>query len=209
MKKLIVNIVVALCAVGAFAAQQQKKQAAEPEPEMLKFGGEGKVAVVNACDAPTNALDFALRKIANLMMFNYEIQKGEWKLAEAQKCFDAAKANVAIFVIKDKSLPISLVAMESKWGVVNAEGLDEKSLMRETMRVATVVLGGASSKYTASTMRPVFSKEDLANKTGDLITFDSIMAISPYLSVLGIKPYQMMTREDAIAEGLIKADAKK
>ena len=92
---------------------------------------------------------------------------------------------------------------------MNAEGLDAADVSKETLRVATVVLGGASSKYAASTMRPVFSKDDLAKKAGDIVTFDSIMAISTYLSALGIKPYQMMTREDAIEEGLIKADTKK
>lgn len=178
-------------------------------PEMVKVGGEGKVAIVNACDAPTAALDVALRKVSNLLMINFEFQKGEWRLADAQKCFDATKANAAVFIVKDKTLPMSLVAMEAKWGVVNAEGLDEKGVMREALRVATIVLGGASSKYPASTMRPVFSRDDLATKSGDLITFDSIMAISTYLPSLGIKPYQMMTREEAIEEGLIKADAKK
>ena len=178
-------------------------------PEMVKLGGVGKVAVVNTCDAPTDALDVALRKVTNLLMISYEIKKGEWKLAEAQKCFDAAKASAAVFIVKDATLPMSLIAMESKWGVVNAEGLDAACVSKEVLRVMTVILGGASSKYTASTMRPVFSKDDLAKKAGDIVTFDSIMAISTYLPELGIKPYQMMTREDAIAEGLIKADAKK
>lgn len=178
-------------------------------PEMVKLGGQGMVAIVNTCDAPTDALDVSLRKVTNLLMINYEIKKGEWKLAEAQKCFDAARANVAVFVVKDAALPMSLIAMESKWGVVNAEGLDAACVSKEVLRVLTVILGGASSKYTASTMRPVFSKDDLAKKAGDIVTFDSIMAISTYLPELGIKPYQMMSREDAIAEGLIKADAKK
>lgn len=178
-------------------------------PEMVKLGGEGKVAVVNTCGAPTDALAVSLRKVTNLLMINYEIKKGEWKLAEAQKCFEATKANAAVFIVKDAALPMSLVAMEAKWGVVNAEGLDAACVSKEVLRVMTVILGGASSKYTASTMRPVFTKDDLAKKAGDIVTFDSIMSISTYLPELGIKPYQMMTREDAIAEGLIKADAKK
>lgn len=177
--------------------------------EMVKLGGEGKVAVVNTCDAPTDALDVSLRKVTNLLMISYEIKKGEWKLAEAQKCFEATKANAAVFIVKDATLPMSLIAMEAKWGVVNAEGLDAACVSKEVLRVMTVILGGASSKYTASTMRPVFTKDDLAKKAGDIVTFDSIMSISTYLPELGIKPYQMMTREDAIAEGLIKADAKK
>jgi len=175
---------------------------------LLKIGGEGKFAIVNTCDAPTAQIDIALRKACGMLMINYEFQKGSWSFADAQKCFDATKANVAVFVVKDKSLPMSLIAMESKWGVVNAEGLDEKGVMKETLRVVTVLLGGASSKYPASTMRPVLNKAGLA-KAGEIVTFDSIMNISGYLPELGIKPYQLMSREDAIEEGLIKAEVKK
>lgn len=183
-------------------------------PEMVKVGGEGKIAIVNTCEAPTEALNVALRKVCNMLMINFEIKKGgAWTLANAQKCFDDAKASAAVFIVKDPALPMSLVAMESKWGIVNSAGLDESGVMKETLRVATLVLGGAASRYTASSMRPVFSKEDLAKKAGEIVTFDSIMAISNYLPDLGIKPYQMMDRQDAIAEGLIKdekpAEAKK
>jgi hypothetical protein len=197
MKRLFV--IVALCAVAASTH-------AASSNERIKIGGEGKVAFVNACNAPTEALVTAANKIGNMLMINIEVTKGTWKLAEAQKCIDATGANAAVFVVKDEMLPLSLVSLEAKWGVVNAAGLDGKSIEKETLRVATMILGGAASKYSASSMRPVFSKEDLAKKAGDIVTFDSIIAISSYLPELGIKPYRMMTRDDAIEEGLIKAD---
>lgn len=176
------------------------------EPELIKVGGKGKVAVVDTCNAPSAALGIAKQKIGDLMMIEFETQKGEWRLSDAKKCFEATKANAAVFIVKDKSLPLSLIALEEKWGVVNAEGLNEDQLAKETLRVATVVLGGATSKYPASSMRPVFSKDDLSKKAGNIVTFDSIIAISNYLSDLGIEPFQMMTREDAIAEGLVKGE---
>lgn len=172
--------------------------------ELLKLGGEGKIAVVNACEAPTAPLDTAVKKIGNLLMVTAETQKGAWSLADAKKAFETTQANVAVFVIKDSALPMSLIAMEAKWGVVNAEGLSEKGLEKEVLRVSTVLLGGAASKYPASTMRPVFSPEDLDKKAGEVMTFDSLMSIFTYLPDLGLKQYQMMTREDAIEEGLIK-----
>lgn len=183
-------------------------QAADDNDTLVKIGGKGKVAFVNTCEAPTDALDASLKKLSEILMIDLVIQKGGWTLADAQKNFDSAGANTAIFIVKDKTLPMSLIAMESKWGVVNAEGLDATSISKEALRVATVLLGGASSRYTASTMRGVFSKEDLQKKAGEIVTFDSIMSIVNYLPSLGIEQFQMMTKADAIESGLLKDDKK-
>ncbi len=196
--------VMASMALVAFAPAAS---AGDPQA-MVKIGGEGKVCVVNACEAPTAMTEASLKKLGNLLMIDFEMTKGAWTLATSQKDFEVTRANAAVFIVKDAALPMSLVAMEAKWGVVNAEGLDESGVSKEVLRVMTIILGGASSKYTASTMRAVFSADDLARKAGELVTFDSIMSISSYLPELGIKPYQMMSREDAIAEGLIEAKDK-
>lgn len=194
------NIVFAFALFGSLMAS------AEANNEMVKVGAEGKLAVVNTCAAPTAPIEDAVRKLGNFLMINVESKTGSWSLAEAEKSLSATGANAAVFIVKDKELPISLIAMESKWGVVNAEGLSDKSLEKEILRVAIVVLGGASSKYTASTMRPVFSAQELEAKAGEIVTFDSLMAIFSYVPEMGIKQYMMMSREDAIEEGYIKAD---
>ena len=194
-----------VCAALAATAADTKSA----KDQMVKIGGEGKVLVVNACGATAEALETAARKIGNLLMINISVENGAWSFPTAQKSFEATGANAAVFVVKDASLPISLVAMESRWGVVNADGLSDKSLEKEVLRVATVVLGGASSKYSASTMRPVFSREDLEKKAGDVVTFDSLMSIFTYLPDMGVKQYRMMSREDAIEEGLLKSDSAK
>lgn len=200
MKTLLTIVALGAFPIVANAANQS---------ERLKVGGVGKVIFVNCCNAPSNSLAAASGKIGNMLMIELEIRNGTWKFAEAQKCMDATGARAAVFIVDDTSLPMSLVAMEARWGVVNVAGLDAKGIEKETLRVATVVLGGATSKYPASSMRPVFSKEDLAKKAGDIVTFDSIMAISSCLPELGVEPYRLMTREDAIEEGLIPADADK
>ena len=198
MQRLMI-VVLCLTAGVCFAARKER----------VKVGGCGKVAVVNASAVSTNALKSAADKLANFMMVDIEVVKGEWSLKDAKKGLEATGANAAVFVIDDKTMPMSLIAMEEKWGMANANGLDEKSVEKELLRVMTVVIGGASSKYEASVMRPVFSKADLEKKAGDIVTFDSIMAIFGYLPDLGIKPYKMMSRELAIEKGLIKADQAK
>lgn len=204
IKAIVTSVVLASFAQVMFA---------EDIPEMIKVGGEGKLAIVNTCGVSSEPLEIALKKITNFLMINSEIQTNTWSLAESKQSFEQAKATAAVFVVKDKSLPMSLIAMEAKWGVVNAEGLSEKSVEKEVLRVATIILGGASSKYPASVMRPVFSADDLEKRAGDVVTFDALMAIFPNLELLGFKQFQMMSKEDVLAEGLIEAkdktDAKK
>jgi len=183
MKKVVLALV--MCAAMAASCE-----------EMVKIGGKGRLAVVDTYGAPQEAVQRAARKLENLLLITVSAEKGTWSFANAQSAFDAAKATAAVFIVKDPALPMSLVAMESKWGVVNADGLDEKGVEKELLRVATVVLGGASSKYTASSMRPVFSKEGLA-KAGDVVTFDSLMAMFTYLPEMGFKQHELVPKEDA------------
>lgn len=134
-------------------------------------------------------------------MIETETQSGKWSLSSAKDSFAATGATASVFVVKDDSLPISLIAMEARWGVVNAALLEGKTIEKEILRVAIVLLGGASSKYPASTMRPAFSREDL-NDVGDLVTIDTLMAIFPNLEKHGFKQYQMMTYREACEEGI-------
>lgn len=193
MNKLIVVCAVLVAGLG-FAG------------EKVKIPGEGKIAIVNACGVSKAPLESVVKKLEGFLMVDMEVKEGKWSLADAKSSFDAVKANAAVFVIKDKGLPLSLVAVESKWGVVNAEGLNDVEVEKETLRVLTMVLGGASSKYKTSAMRAVFSKADLA-LAGDVLAFDSLMSVFNYLPDLGVKQYRIMDREDAIEEGLIKTNA--
>ena len=198
MNRLVCSVVAAFAVWFAFGEAQN--------PAIVRVGGKGRVAFVNACDAPTGELEAMLPQVAKILQIDLGVQRGNWSLPTAQKDFEDAKASIAIFIARDKSLPMSLIAMESKWGFVNAEGLDAKCVKKEAMRVALVLLGSAASRFPASMMRPVFSREDLATKAGELLTFDSVLPLENYMPALGIEPYRLLAREDAIAEGLLKDD---
>lgn len=206
MRKPVFAIVVASMAVFAMAAPRPKqapKPVAEEPPDggMVLVNAEGKLAVVNACGHEGEAIANAVKKAGNIFMIAAEAQKRDgWSLDRAKEAFEATGANAAVFVVKDASLPISLVAIEARWGVVNANGMSDAVLGKEIMRVATLLLGGASSRYEASVMRPAFSLEDLEN-TGELATIDSLMAIFPNLKAYGFKQYEMMTFREAYESG--------
>ena len=206
MNKTMLAVAIAAIAVYAVAApkgQTVQKQVAEEPPDggMVLVNAEGKLAVVNACAREGDAIANAVKKAGNVFMIAAEAQKRDgWSLDKAKEAFDATGANAAVFVVKDASLPISLIALESRWGIVNSIGMSDAVLGKEIMRVATLLLGGASSRYESSVMRPAFSLEDL-EKIGDLATIDSLMAIFPNLKVHGFKQYEMMTFREAYESG--------
>ncbi len=206
-KPVFAAIAMVALALAAIAAPRKPvaKPAAPVEPEppdggMVLVNAEGKLAIVNACGYQGDVIANSIKKIGNVFMIVAEEQTGSWSLAEAQAAFDATKANAAVFVVKDASIPISLVALESRWGIVNAEGMNDAVLGKEIMRISTLLLGGASSKYEASVMRPAFSIDDI-EKLGELATIDSLMAIFPNLQKYGFKQFEMMTFREACESG--------
>lgn len=206
-KPMFAVIAMAALTLTAIAAPRRPvaKPAAPAEPEppdggMVLVNAEGKLAIVNACGYQGDVIANSVKKIGNVFMIVAEEQNGTWSLDKAKDAFDATKANAAVFVVKDKALPISLVALESRWGLVNAEGMNDAVLGKEIMRISTLLLGGASSKYEASVMRPAFSLEDI-EKLGELATIDSLMAIFPNLQKYGFKQFEMMTFREAYESG--------
>lgn len=198
LNRFLSGAVAAACALAfstsSFAGQEKE--------ELLKVGGKGKIAFVNAAGVDDALLKTAAERISNTFQINTEIQKGSWSLAEARKQFAATKANVAVFLVNEKTMPMSLVAIEERWGMANAAGLDDACITKQALRVATLVLGGASSRYPASVMRHVFSPEDLKNKAGSALTVDAMMAIAPNLADLGIEEFMFLDYESALDEGV-------
>lgn len=187
---------VVVCCAMALNAGSQWQQG------LVKIPGKGRVAFVNAADADGAALELAARKVGNQLMIETAVQKGSWSIASAQDDYVKAQATVAVFVVRDASLPTSLIALERKWGVVNVEGLPEKALTKEAVRVAAFLLGCGYSKYPASVLRPVFTQGAIADGTGEIITIDALMAIQPSLATLGIAPYRVINYEDALEQGI-------
>lgn len=201
------NMSCALCAVLCATCAVQRTLAEEPKIEFgptITIAGKGRFALVDAGLGDPKPLQAVARTIANFMMINVGVEKRAWTFAGASAALKDTKATAAVFVTKDKALPLSLIAMEARWGVVNAEGLTAKQVEKEVLRVSAVLLGGASSKYPASVMRPVFSTADL-DKAGELLTVDSLMAIMSNLEDNGFSSRRDMTYREACEQGVAPA----
>lgn len=195
MKKILIVGMALVFACTAFGVKR------DVAPDMVMFEGKGKLVFVNAAGIDDTQIKAAAETIGNLLSLETEVRKGEWSMATAKKGLADIGATAAVYVIKDDKLPMSLIAMEEKWGAANANGLSDEAVYKMALRVAVVVIGGASSKYPASVMRPVFSKADL-EKAGKMMTIDSLMAIDPNLKDHGFKPYQIVDYVAALEAGV-------
>lgn len=183
------------------AAFTMVSHAKDNDGGIVKIGAKGKIAIVDTTRQYGADIGIAVKKLSTMLMLNVEHNDGgQWSIAESKRAYDKTGATFAVFVVKDESLPISLLALESRWAVVNSSRLSPKLVGKEVVRMVTALLGGGYAKFPASTMRPVFSVDDLESKAGDGITFDSIMSIFPNLESLGLSQFKTMTYRDACEE---------
>lgn len=194
MKKSVSMFTVALCAACAFAD-------IAVQPSMIKIPGKGRIAFVDAADTNIRLVEAAAKKVGGQLMIEAVALKGKWSFATVQSDFAAAKSSVVVFIVKDKTLPLSLVALEGKWGLVNAAKFTDEGLSKELVRIASVVLGAAYSKYKASVLRPAFSAEEVEKNAGKIITIDTLMALQPSIESLGITQYSLKSYADALEDG--------
>ena len=162
----------------------------------IKEGGSGFFCIVNSGGVDNERpLLLAGQQLEGILMAEVRVTKGTWNLKEASIALDKIGANAAVFVVHDAELPISLIALEAKWAVVNAKGQSEEVVKKEILRVSTILLGSCYSQYKGSVMRPAFSADDLEKKVGDSLTIDVIVPLLNGFQNLGIKPYSYVELE--------------
>lgn len=192
------NVILGICLIAASCG-------ASTEEEMVQVDGRGTFVIVNASTKLGNVeIESVARSLGNIIQIKSAVTNGTWTIKSACDEMSKAKATAAVFLVENSDLPLSLVAIEEKWGMVNVVNLSGTRLNKEITRVATIVLGGASSKYKASAMRPAFSPEDLDN-VGSLVTIDSLMSIYPNLDKLGFRQCKVMEYLDALEQGVAPA----
>ena len=209
MNRLIVAITVALAAAMTFAAGNQptpKLTKAEKEHlRLVKTGGmitrqgEGKAVIVN-CQRkfPAAALSATIEPFKELLKVEMEVRDGSWKFGDGVP----ADANVAVYVVDDPKMPLSLIAPETRWGVVNVAQIDKESnLKKEVTRVAIMTFGAGVSQYKVSPMQPITSVKDLDSLVGSTLTVDVTMAMRANLEKLGLTQTKYTTYRKACMEG--------
>ena len=192
MKTLIICAATfaAVSAIGATTDATAPKQRIIPDSVLKKTGGiverkgVGKVVIVNCQERIAESLiKERTDRLARLMKCTFEVRKGAWDISTP----NAADANLAIYIVDDPKLPMSLVAAESGWGVINANGLETgERFSRQLTRVFALTAGAMCSMNIHSPMQPVFKVEDLDKLLSDNIMRDMIDAIRHNMKARGI-----------------------
>lgn len=209
MNRPIVTVAFATIAAVTFAARDQaatKLTKAEKEHlRLVKTGGmiarqgEGKAVIVN-CQRkfPTAALATTIEPFKELLKVEMEVRGGSWKFGDGVP----PGANVALYVVDDPEIPLSLIAPEARWGVVNVAQIDKESnLKKEVTRVAIMTFGAGVSQYKVSPMQPITSVKDLDSLVGSTLTVDVTMAMRANLEKLGLTQTKYTTYRKACMEG--------
>ena len=209
MHKLIVIIATAFVAASAFTAEQSEAvKLTKAEKERLRLDttggmitkkGEGKAVIVNCQRKFTDSLlTSTMDAFRDLLKVEIQVREGSWEFGDEVP----SDANVAVYVVDDPKLPLSLVAAEARWGVVNvAQIADEGNLKKEVTRVAIMTFGGGVSQYKVSPMQPVSSAKDLDAITGCTLTVDVTMSMRANLDKLGLTQTRYTTYRKACMEG--------
>lgn len=233
MKKLMFAMV-ALCAVTVFADEAAAPEAAAPKMVMgpdgqmhpvkkvdrakleaaiykrtggkLKIPGtqQGKVVYVN-CQKVADAQ--ILKEHAAFFAKELKIE-----IETVDGSFDLSKPNVqgnaSLFIIDDPMLPMSLVAPENKWAMVNIAQLKTdkdaffKARVKKQLTRGFCFLGGAvASQYPQALTECVTKAEQLDKYIDEKLPFDIMQRFATYLPGYGVTPYKLQTYKKACEEG--------
>lgn len=212
MNRIVFSVVVAF-ALAAFAVDvtapkkelTAEERARRRELMMKKTGGiidrlgEGKVVFVD-CQSRIgeSVVRERVENLHHLLKFNIEYKRGAWKMGDPLP----DGATVAIYIVDDEKLPMSLVAVEAHWGVVNTVGLSlGPRFSRELTRVVTLTIGAAQSGIKTSPMQTVSKPSDLDVLLTDGFTPDSVSQIYGNAKGLGLTRYTKTSYLRACQEG--------
>lgn len=170
----------------------------------------GCVVVFNAQKTVTSPeLSGVIKKIETKLGYKAEIREIEAvTIQDASKVKKDAKATVAVFVVEDATLPISLVSYEEHWGFVNiaklADGADKVRLFgranAETMRVLALASGAANSQFPMSLMKNLSTARALDGLDSEL-PYDVMNRMADTYNALGMTHEHKTTYRNACKEG--------
>ena len=216
MSRIVISAVVAFASAIMFADTDAKKaasnsksaqdKAARAEALLKKTGGfvsrksDGKIYFVN-CQSRISDEEIKKRvdRIRFVLKYPCEIAKGTWKIGDSKP----KDAKIAIYLVDDAKLPMSLVAVEAGWGVVNTATLSEKNnrFSKQLTRVFCLTAGAADSPVKTSPMQTVLKSEDLDKLLTDGFTFDMASSINENLQALGMATERKVPYVKACKEG--------
>ena len=165
---------------------------------------KGCVVAINAQKiADDETLSSAIDRFASEVHIAMKLENGDFDLAAP-----AIRGEATLFFIDSETLPISLVAPEAKWALVNIRKLksDKPPFLKarvgkETFRTLCLLLGAGASKYPSCITQCVTKTEDLDEMPDIKMPLEFMARFETYLQGLGIVQYKVASYRFAVHQG--------
>ena len=194
------------------ARAERKARFNERTGGLIEKPGRGVVVVANA--QKTVKLE-TVKDVAGIITREFRISNrvsdnATFSLGKAQDDLAKYAASVLLFVVNDPGLPMTLVAPETHWAVVNIAPLlvDSPSVeklsaryKRLFMRAASSLLGAGASHYKLSVMQNVSTLADLDALPSVGLDPQSLMAVMQNIQKMGMVPPKQVPYLRACQEG--------
>ena len=220
----LITVVLSLACVNLYAADQmvtvrtadgqvKKMSRTEVREKIYKHFGEklkvpgkqkGKAVIVDAAsDTPAEALAEVSKQFDENVHIAVEVQKGAFDFAEPKLVGEAT-----LFIVDDPKLPMSLVAQEARWAVVNVAKLRSEKpqfyrarVKKETVRILVALLGGCNSTFPDALTGYVGKAEDLDRFADTRLQAEIEQRFPEYMKKFGLEPYVLSNYRKACMEG--------
>ena len=180
--------------------------------QMRIFGGfipdrrqqKGMIYVLNSqVAADSDLLGKALDRFTELVHVDFNVESGAFDVMNP-----TVKGEATLFVVDNPALPMSLIAPEARWAMMNVAPLKsdkqsffEARVKKETFRTLAHLLGVASSRYPQCITGCVTKAEDLDDIFEVKMPLEFEQRFEKYLPGLGIVPWKRTTYKRAFQEG--------
>lgn len=221
MKSLVFAIIV-LTLAGSVSAEplSDAERQRRHELRMMKTGGvlrdvrnqRGRVVIVNCQTAADERwIRNGAKVLADCLRISVDVMRGSFDLLRPE-----LQGEATVFVVDDPKLPISLIAPEARWSVLNlASFKDAKRTYFETRttkalsRALVPLLGGSDSQYPCCVMGNVLKPEDLDKVPSSQLPVDVIARMEKNMKGLGLGQWSETFYRQACREGWAPAPTNK
>ena len=208
MNKLrVVVFSVAAIGLSAFAAQLPMSE------EMLKVTGgrlekpgsqKGAITFVYCQSSAERAwIEEVAKHFVAETNFKIDVAEGKFDIKAP-----AIVGEASVFIVEDPELPMSLVAPESRWAVMNVDKLKsekrpfyEARVKKELTRVFAMLCGATDSSYNGALTGPVTKVKDLDRHVDYKLPVDVISRFQKYMPAFGVTPAKLVTYRSACKQG--------
>lgn len=178
----------------------------------IQLKGHGHLAVFNTVpDAVKNSdIEDMVKQVKDFVRgLKIKVGAGNFSLASAKSARIQDGAGACVYIVDDAALPMSLIALEDGWGMVNIaplkssdEQLFARRVRKQIVRISSVVFAGIKSQYKISPLQSVTSVAELDKIVGDKYGVDTLMSITMHLQEIGVAGDEVITYAIACQRGI-------